>query len=145
MRSALLSILALTMATPAFAAPSEAQNDMEQIADRLSDPATQSAVAGGLSAMLGALMEMRIDGIAKALEPLNNGKRLTVKGNTIREIALRHDPHFQEKFNTGSRTAVAGLGGLASALALMMPQLEAAVEKMDEAVGRTKDQIPETK
>ncbi len=145
MRSALLAVLALSVATPAFAAPSEAQNDMEQMASKLNDPATQAALSGGLAAILSAFMDMRVDGIAKALEPLNNGKRIKMKGNTIREIAARRDPHFQEKLTTGSRTAISGIGGLASAFAVMMPQLETAMEKMGDAVDRAKDRLPETK
>jgi hypothetical protein len=145
MRSALLAILALSFATPALAAPSEAQNDMEQMASKLNDPATQAALSGGLSAMLGAIMDMRVDGFAKALEPLNNGKRIKMKGNTIREIAERRDPHFQEKLSTGSRAAINSMGGLASAFAVMMPQLEAAMEKMGDAMDRAKDRLPETK
>ncbi len=142
MRSVLLPVLALSLAVPSVARASEAQDDISQMAERLNDPATQSALAGGLSAMLGALMNMRVDGIAKALEPMNGGKKLKMKGNTIGEIASRRDPHFQQKLQGSSKMAIGGLGAMASALAVMMPQLEEAMGKMGDAMDHAKDQMP---
>ena len=75
MRSALLVTLALSFATPAFAAApqSEMQHDMQGMADNLNNPATQKAMSGALGGMISALLGMRIDGLMKAMEPLNGG------------------------------------------------------------------------
>jgi hypothetical protein len=145
MRSALLPILALTFATPAMAAPSEAQNDINRVAERLNDPATQSAMSGALTAMIGALLDMRIDGVAKALEPMNRGKSLKLKGRTIREIASRDDPHFDQKLAGGSRAMVGGAGAMASAMATMLPEIEQALAKVSQAMDKVKYDLPETK
>lgn len=144
MRSALLPVLALAFATPAMAAPSESQRDMEQIGAKLSDPAVQSALAGTLRSLLGAFMDMRVDGIAKAIEPMNGGKKIKMKGNTIREIAERRDPNFERKLETGSRAAIGGLGAMASAMAVMLPKLEEAMEKAGDEIDRAKDRLPDT-
>jgi hypothetical protein len=145
MRSVLVTVLALTLATPAYAATSEAQSDLQEMAAKFNDPGTQSALAGGLSSMLGALMGMRVDGLAKALEPINGGKKLKLKGNTLGEIAGRKDPHFQEKLSVGTRSMVGGLGAMMSAMATMMPQLEAAMGKMGDAIDQSQSVAPETR
>jgi hypothetical protein len=141
MRLVLIPILALAFATPAAAAPSESQRDMEAMAEKLSDPATQSAMAGAFGAMMGAFLDMRVDGIAKALEPMNGGKRIKMKGNTVREIASRNDPRFEQKLEGSSRAMIGGLGAMASAMAAMMPQLEEAMSKVSDVM----DRLPETK
>lgn len=135
MRVFLLLPLALSVATPAFAA-SDSQRDMQRMADTLGNPRTQDAMADGFSAMLGALLNMRVDGIAKALEPMNGGKPIKMKGKTLREVALRDDPKFESKMHNGSKAMVGGLGALAGAMAQAMPELEAAMEKMGDAMDR---------
>jgi hypothetical protein len=145
MRSALLPILALAFATPAVAAPSESQRDMNKMAERLNDPQTQSAMSGALTAMLGALLDMRIDGVAKALEPMNRGKPIKMKGRTIREIASRDDPRFEQKLAGGSRAMVSGAGALASAMATMLPEIEQALAKVSQAMDNAKYNLPEVK
>jgi hypothetical protein len=144
MRSALLAVVALSIATPAFAAESESQREMQTMADKMNDPRTQNAMAGAIGAMMGAMLDMRIDGIAKALEPLNGGKKLHMKGKTIREMAERKDPHFESKMHDGTRAAVGGMGALASAMAIMLPQLEEAARKMGDALPDIKDALPVT-
>ncbi len=139
MRKALIAILALSVATPAFAADSEAQRDAQQMADKLNNPDTQRALSGAMGAMIGALLDMRVDGIAKALEPMNGGKSLKMKGRTLREMAERKDRHFEEKLQGGTRAAVGGMGALAQAMATMMPQLEEAMGKMGDAMDRVDD------
>jgi hypothetical protein len=133
MRSVLLAIVALIVATPAFAAPSEAERDVKSMADKLNNPATQDAMAGALGAMMSAILDMRIDGIAKAVEPLNGGKSIGLRGKTVREAALRDDPNFERKMKTGTRAMVGSMGALATVLAAFLPQFEAAAHKMEDA------------
>lgn len=135
MRAVLFSALALSFATPSFAA-SDAQRDLEGVSSRLSDPRTQDAMAGAFGAMLGALLDMRVDGIAKALEPANGGKPIKMKGRTVREIALRNDPHFEDKIEGRSKAMIGGMGALAGALAQAMPQLEEAMARAGDAMDR---------
>ena len=93
MRKALLVFLALSVATPAFAAESEAQRDAQQMADKLNDPATQKAMSGAVQAVVGALLDMRVDGVAKALEPLNHGKPIKMKGRgQVHQLSRRICP-----------------------------------------------------
>ncbi len=136
MRSVLFAILALSVSTPALAA-SEAQKDMQDMADKLNNPATQTAMSGALGAMLAALLDLRVDGIAKAIEPMNGGKKIKLRGNTVREIATRDDPNFERKMQGNAKAMVGSMGALASALATIVPQLEQAARKMEGALPDT--------
>lgn len=134
MRKAFVAILALSLAAPSVAHASEASADMERMAAKLQRPETQQALSGALMAVLGAFMDMRVDGIAKALEPMNGGKPLKMKGRTIREMAEAKDPHFEDKIENGSRAMVGSLGAMAGAMAAAMPELERAMEKVEDAL-----------
>ena len=143
MRSALFTAIALIVATPTVAAaqtessaeaPSEAQKDVQGMADKLNDPSTQAVLAGALGAAMAAVLDIRVDKMAKALEPLNGGKKLKMKGNTLREIATRDDPRFERKMEEGTKTAVRSAGSLAQALAVMLPELQKAAKKMGDAL-----------
>lgn len=139
MRSVLFAVSLLATSTPALA--SEASRSVEKTAAMLNDPATQSAVAGGFAALLNAMLDIRVDGIAKALEPMNKGKPIKMKGNTLREMAVREDPKFEQKMQNGTRAAIAGMGAMASAVAVMLPQLEEAMGKMGDVL----DRLPEAR
>jgi hypothetical protein len=143
MRSALFTAVALVVATPTIASAqtetrtesaSETQQDVQGMADKLNDPSTQAAMAGALGAVMAAVLDMRVDKMAKALEPLNGGKKLKMKGNTLREIASRDDPRFERKMEEGTKTAVRSAGSLAQALAVMLPELQKAAKKMGDAL-----------
>ena len=143
MRSALFTAIALVVATPAVAAPetdapSSAQQEVQGVADKLNDPSTQAAMSGALGAVMAALLDIRVDKFAKALEPLNGGKKIKMHGNTLREMAEHKDPKFERKMQDGTKTAVRSAGSLASALAVMLPELEKAAKKMGDALPNLK-------
>jgi hypothetical protein len=133
MRKALLAFSLILVATPALA-QSEAQRDAEKMADVLNNPATQEMAAGAIGAMMDSVLDMRIDGIAKALEPLNKGKAIRLPGRTMRDLAVRDDPDFERKMETGTRQAVGSMGALASALAVAMPEFERAMKRMKDSM-----------
>lgn len=145
LRLALLGSIALAFSAPAMAAdtPSKATQDAQEMADKMNNPAVQSAMVNGLDGMLAAMLDMRLDGITKALEPLNGGKKIKMKGRTVREMAERDDPRFEQKMQNNTRAMASGMGALASALAAAMPQLEAAMDKMDDAMDKAKDRLPD--
>jgi len=140
MRSVLLPVCALAFASPALAAspPSDAQRETQVMADTLNRPETQAALAGSLDAMLGAILDMRVDGIAKAMEPLNKGRKMKLHGRTVREMAAHDDPHFEARMHDQSHAAISSMGALASAFAAIVPQIEAAARKMEDALPDTK-------
>jgi hypothetical protein len=134
MRSVLLASLALSLASPAAAAPPVVDRDVQDMANTLNNPATQDAMAGALGAMMAAVLDMRVDGMAKALEPMNGSKAIVLPGKTMRELATRDDPNFERKLKTNTRAMMGSMGALATAFATMLPQFEAAARKMEDAL-----------
>jgi hypothetical protein len=134
MRSVLLASLALSLASPAVAAPPLVDRDVQDMANTLNNPATQDAMAGALGAMMAAVLDMRVDGMAKALEPMNGSKPIVLPGKTMRELATRDDPNFERKLKTNTRAMMGSMGALATAFATMLPQFEAAARKMEDAL-----------
>ena len=150
MRSALFTAIALIIASPTLAAaqtapdaetPSATQQDVQDVqdmADTLNNPSVQAAAAGALGAVVDAVLDIRVDKMAKALEPLNGGKKIKMKGNTVREIASRDDPDFERKMEDGAKTAVRSAGSMAQAVAVMLPELQKAAKKMADALPNLK-------
>lgn len=141
----LLATAFLVISTPALAQaePSRASEKAQAVADKLNDPIMQAALAGGMEAMVQSVLDMRVDGIAKAMEPLT-GKPSKMRGKTVRDLASRDDPHFDEHVHDSTRKMVAGTGAMASGLAAAMPELEAAMRKMGDAMERVRYRMPET-
>lgn len=147
MRSALFTAIALIIASPTLAVaqtapdaetPSATQQDVQDMADTLNNPSVQAAAAGALGAVVDAVLDIRVDKMAKALEPLNGGKKIKMKGNTVREIASRDDPDFERKMEDGAKTAVRSAGSMAQAVAVMLPELQKAAKKMADALPNLK-------
>lgn len=113
---------------------SSTQNDLNRMADKLNDPSTQAAISGAVGAMMAAILDMRVDGIAKALESANGGKPVKMRGRTVRDLATRNNPDFERDMQSDTRAAVGAMGGLATAAAVMVPELERAARKMKDAL-----------
>ena len=140
-----LATAVLVMSAPVVAqeAPSATTQKAEALAEKLNDSVVQAALAGGVEAMVQSVLDLRVDGIAKAMEPLT-GKPAKMQGKTVRDLAARDDPHFDDRIHKGSRRVVAGAGAMAGGLAAAMPELEAAMRKMGDAMERMRDRMPET-
>lgn len=137
MRSVLLaSVAVLALSTPAIAADSRAQRQMEELAATLDNPATQAAAAGAVGAMIGAMLDLPLDGFARAIERIDPGKAREMRGRTMRDLAVRDDPDFDERVQEGTRAAVGSAGALASSMAILLPELEKAAERMKDALPR---------
>lgn len=104
------------------------------LAGTLNDPATQAAMSGAVEAMMSAVLDMRVDGMAKALETMNGGRPVHLHGKTVRDLATRDNPEFEHQVQSGTRQAVGAAGSLASAMAVMLPELQDAARKMKDAI-----------
>ena len=143
MRKVLVATAFLVLSAPVCAQdrPSPATDKAQAMADRLNDPVMQAALAGGMEAMVDSVLDMRVDGVAKAMEPLT-GKPAHMSGKTVRDLAARDDPHFDEREHSSTRAMVSGAGAMAGGLAAAMPELEAAMRKMGDAVARARSGLP---
>ncbi len=132
MRTAVVALAALSLAAPAFA-QSQASRDVQDIADTLNNPINKAIAAGAVAAAVDAVLDTRIDGFARALEPLT-GKPARRGPATVREMAERDDPYFEQNLQRGTRDAIGSMGAVASALAIAMPELEATMRRLENAL-----------
>ena len=108
------SALALAPLPAAAQDQSAGGADAGDIAAKLNDQLTQYAVAGMLSAMSKALLEMRVDPLVDAIEQASG---------RVREQIVTRVPR-----------AMAAMGALAAAAKAMTPEIERAARRMRDAV-----------
>ncbi len=142
MRSVLLFSLVALAASPVVAAPRHADDaDVARMADRLNDPAMQSAMAGMMTGLADVLMSMRLEPLRAAIgrfDPdaaadLGDGAR------TLGEAVERDDPNFRDRLDDQARGGAAMMGGMASGMAAMLPELR----RMGERMGREMERAAE--
>jgi hypothetical protein len=132
-----LPIAALALPAPAFAA----DRDLARAAERLQDPRTQDALAETLSALVGAMLDIKVGGIANAVAKADpKGRVRDVDPDmTVRDMAAKDNPDFAEKLDDDVRTGTRMVGALAGALVTVLPQLETIARDVEEQVKDAKD------
>lgn len=119
-----LTLIALPLL--AFAAPLPAvANEMQGTVATLNDPATQDRMAETITAMVGALMQMQVGPLAKAvaqIDPESDAAYIPPDA-TLGEIAGR-DPEYAERMGDDVRAGTRMAGHAASALAAYAPVLK---------------------
>lgn len=135
MRIMVLASLALTgLSSPALA-QSETQEKLERAGDALSNPWVQKAAAAQVRRMMDAILDTRLEPFARAIEPLDGGRSLDrFEGETLRDLAERDDPYFDQRIQRGTEEAVGSAGALAKGLAEAMPELERAMRRLEKAL-----------
>lgn len=123
--------VAATLPAPALADQTRAG----EIAEKLNDPMTQYAVAGMISAMTKAMLDMKVEPIAKAVEGVT-GKpsRHLPPDATVADLAGTDQDEVREKLVRNVPQMMSAMGGMASAVEEMLPQLEEMAERMRDAV-----------
>lgn len=136
MRSVLLATLLATTATSALAA-GPAQEKLGRAGDALSNPIVQKAAAAKVRTMVDALLETRLEPFARAIAPLDRGETLDrYHGRTLRDLAEDRDPYFEDRLSDGTEQAVGSAGALAKGLAEALPELEAAMRRLEKSLPR---------
>lgn len=112
------------------------------IAGRLSDPMVQDTVAIMVEGMAGAVMNMPIDGITEAIESARPGtvRRQYRRGATVADVAGRDARYLPQDLGDQSRAAVGMMGGVARAMANMMPALENLSRDMEDQIRAAKQE-----
>ncbi len=125
MRStAKLSLIALPLLALAAPMPASA-SDMQGTVATLNDPAAQDRMAETITAMVGALMQMQVGSIAKAvaqIDPESDAAYIPPDA-TLGEVTGR-DPDYAERMGDDVRAGTRMAGQAASALAAYAPVLK---------------------
>lgn len=116
--------------------------DIDPIAGRLSDPMVQDSVAIMVETMAGAIMNMPIDGITQAIETARPGtvRRSMRRGATVADVAGRDARYLPQELGDQSRVAVGMMGGVARAMANMMPAIENLGRDMQDQIDAAKQE-----
>jgi len=118
---AALPLLALAASLPAAAADREVAGAVAT----LNDPATQERMADTVTALVGALMQMKVGPLADAVARIDPESRAAdiPRDATIGDIAGR-DPAYAERMGADVRAGTRMAGQAASALAAYAPVLK---------------------
>ncbi|MBB5684021.1 hypothetical protein [Sphingobium boeckii] len=128
MRLLILSLAALSMATPALAREPLPE---QRVADRMNDPAVQNRIESGVSAALAAILDLRIGAMERAIDPHSRAH----PDDTLRDRAERDDPYFEDRIADQTQRSTRQLGAMAGAFAVVMPQLRTMVAEMERHIG----------
>lgn len=130
-----MRFLIVVAAAGLIAAPSAAQvGDVPpevELADRLNDPVVQQAVPAAMAAMLAALMDTRVGGLAALTDPAEDIR----PGDTLGDLVARDDPGFQTRAYADARRSTEMMGRMAGSIATIMPELRASADRMRDALG----------
>ncbi len=129
----LASALAMASLLPAPALAQE--NEAAQIAERLNDPATQYAVAGMISAMSKAMLDIQVGPFLEAMEGMG-GKAAPDLGPdaTVADLAGTDHAQVRAQLLENVPRMMTAMGSMAGTIEEMMPQLKAMAEQMKNAV-----------
>ena len=108
-----------------------------EIATRLNDPMTQYAIAGMLSALTKALLDMPVAPMVDAVEQAS-GKRLgdMPRDARVGDLAGTDQREVREKIVGTVPRAMSAMGALAGAFEAMAPRLEQMARTMRDSLPR---------
>jgi hypothetical protein len=141
-------MIASVVATPALAGPRNPQDaEISRAADRLNDPAMQSAMSGMMVAMADMVMSMRIDKFRDAVAKIDPDSRRDRDGDwdnarTLGDVMERDNPRFRDDLADNSRKAMGMMATMATGMAGMMPEFRAMAERMGRDLEKTMRRLP---
>lgn len=136
MSRALFALPLLAIALPAPALAQDSDDDLIRTAQQFQDPRTQDTLAAALSAMVGAMLDMRVGGIANAVAKADpSGRSREVDPDmTVADMASRDNPDFADELDGDIRDGTRMVGTMAGALAELLPQLTVLARDVEERV-----------
>lgn len=141
MRLLVAAALAAIPLSPALAAPRQADDKaVAAAADTLANPATARAAGKAVSAITGAILDTRVDGVLRAVEPLRDepDERADTP-RTLRDMVATDDPDFQQRMEADTERTIGAAGHAAQAMAAALPELRATAAEFRRNLRRALD------
>lgn len=131
MRLVLTAALLAATASPALAEPRHAPHvSPEQAAAALQNPLIQEAGARTLAQLVGIVLDTRIGAAGPLIAP-----DADVRSNdTLRDLAERHDPRFEEHLHQNTRHALHEAGAVAGGAAAQAKELKRTADRLQAAL-----------
>ncbi len=138
-----VAVMAAGFAAFAFApVPAMArESDTGRMAEKLSDPELQHALAGALAALSVAMLDMKLAPLARAAEAMGDTRAARQLGGdaTLRDIAGPEAGNMGSEMRRKVPQMMGAMGAMAGAMEEMMPQLEAMGKRMAQTMGKSAD------
>ena len=132
MRSSVVAITLLLVATPAWAGAREpGQADTAAIASALGNPAAQDALARTVDRLAGIVLDTRVGPLAV----LTDARDDIEPDDTLRDVKEREDPDFESRLHRSTRRAAASAGNAAGAAVTQIAELRRTAERLKKVLG----------
>jgi hypothetical protein len=129
-----IAVLPLLLASPALAAPAEhrapVRPNAEQAMRALGDPLAQEVAARTLTQLVGIVLDTRV-GPAAALTDPEERIRPT---DTLRDLAQRDDPRFEEHLYQNTRRSLGTAAAVAGGAAAEARELKRTADRLNAAL-----------
>ncbi len=124
-RLALIALPLVALAAPVSASASASASEMQGAVATLNDPVTQDRMADTITAVVGALMQMQVGPLAKAVAEIDpdSDAAFIPPDATLGEVTGR-DPDYANRMGDDVRAGTRMAGHAASALAAYAPVLK---------------------
>lgn len=131
----LAACLAAVALTP-VAAHAQDEDRAAELSEKLNDPMTQYAVAGMISAMSKAVLDMRIEPLVKAMEEMGAPAPDLPPDATVGDLTGVDQAELREEIVDKVPKAMRAMGSMAGSAEKMLPELEKMARRMREAAPR---------
>jgi hypothetical protein len=140
MRRLLIAAAAVALAGPALAEPVFTP-DMDDDIVRAVPPAGEiEAMGETMDRVLGAVLDVPIGPIVDAVEAADpdarRHRRSHSRDRTLRDMASRDDPYFEERLRDSVYGVTAGMGAVAEQVAIVAPAMRRALGQMERDMDR---------
>jgi hypothetical protein len=102
------------------------------------DPRQMRAMGAVMDRLIGAVMDIPVGGIAEAVDPL--GRSGYRRGDTVRDMAERDDPHVEERLRAGVHGTTRSMTAMSEALTRMMPVLQRSLRDVERSFEEAMDE-----
>jgi hypothetical protein len=121
----------LAVASPAMAEPHHpVRLTPQRAAAALQNPLLQDAGARALTQLIGILLDTRVGPAGPLVAPDAHIR----PDDTLRDLAQRDDPRFEERFYHDTRQALANAGAVAGGAAAQAAELKRTAKRLDKAL-----------
>jgi hypothetical protein len=136
MRKLILAASALALAVPAAAQSPIFHDDLDSAIVAAIPPAEQvEDIAFAMDRVLGAVLDVDVGPIADALDPYGRHRAYRGGPRTVRDMAGRDDPYFEDRMRHSLYGVTAGMGGMMEALAAVAPVMRRSLAELERNVG----------
>lgn len=131
MRLVLAAALLAATSSPAFAEPRHAPHvSPDQAAAALQNPLIQEAGARTLAQLVGIVLDTRIGAAAPLVAPDADVR----PNDTLRDLAQRDDPRFEEHLYEGTRHALGKAGAVAGGATAQAKEFKRTADRLQAAL-----------